>query len=498
LPEEDQGYFITFVQAPEGVSLNYTERVLERAEGIMKQIPEIDNIFAVGGFSFSGNVPNQGIIFATLKPWKERSRPDQSAKGLINRLFPQLLSIQEAFVIPIAPPAIQGLGDTGGFEFYLQDRSNRGFSVLAESLFQFLGAVGSITPPKVVGIRPELSVNTPQISVEVDRNKANALQVSLDAVFETLQTNLGSQYVNDFNAFGRAYRVYVQADQQFRSTPDDIAKLYVRSQTGSMIPLANLVQIKQITAPSIINHYNLFRSAKLTGTAAPSVSSGQLIQTLEGTAKQVLPKGIGYEWSGLSLEEIEAGSQGLLIFGFGMIFVFLILSAQYENFIDPLIIMLTVPLAILGALLLVLLRGFSNDVYTQIGFLMLIGMASKNSVLIVEFANQLRHEGLSITKAAVTASIQRFRPILMTSISTTIGGYPLLVASGAGAAARQSLGTAVMGGMIVATVLSLFIAPVLYIVIKTAHDRFTKKLHHPELILAEAEIETIHSNGNSE
>ena len=483
LPDEDQGYFITFVQAPEGVSLGYTERVLEKAEGIMKQFPEIENIFAVGGFSFSGSVPNQGIIFCTLKPWSERTRPEQSAKGLINQLFPRLLAIQEAFVIPISPPAIIGLGDTGGFEFYIQDRTNQGFGVLAQSLFQFLGVASTFpstpenpAPPRVVGIRPELSVSTPQISVQVDRETANLLQVSLSDVFNTLQIALGSRYVNDFNTFGRAYRVYVQADQQFRSTPDDITKLYVRSQTGAMIPLSNLVKIEQIVAPSIINHYNLFRSAKLTGSAAPGVSSGQVIETLETVAKSVLPRGIGYEWSGLSLEEIESGGQGLIIFGFGLIFVFLILSAQYENFIDPLIIMLTVPLAILGALIAVLARGLANDVYTQIGFVMLIGMASKNSILIVELANQLRQQGCSITKAAITASEQRLRPILMTALSTMIGVLPLVLASGAGASARQSLGTAVMGGMAVATALSLFIAPVLYILIKTAQQRFTGDL----------------------
>jgi HAE1 family hydrophobic/amphiphilic exporter-1 len=291
-----------------------------------------------------------------------------------------------------------------------------------------------------------------------------------------LQTFLGSQYINDFNSFGRAYRVFVQADAQFRANPDDISKLYVRSRSGEMIPLSNLVTVTQTVGPSIINHFNLLRSVQITGNTNPGVSSGQAIEAMQNSAKAVLPSTFGYEWSGLSLEEIEAGSSAVFIFALGAILVFLVLAAQYESYVDPLIIMLTVPLAVLGALSAVYFRSFanpnfSNDVYTQIGLVMLIGMASKNAILIVEFANQLRDKGLSITKAAVEASEQRLRPILMTALSTIIGILPLAIATGAGAAARQSLGTAVLGGMLVATVLSLFIAPVLYIVIKNIEER---------------------------
>jgi HAE1 family hydrophobic/amphiphilic exporter-1 len=497
LPQEDQGYFITIVQAPEGVSLNYTEKVLENIEGIMRRkdekgnpaYPEIENIFSIAGFSFSGNTPNNGIVFATLKPWKERVRSSDSIIGGMAPkpfgLMPELLSIKEAFVIPFPPPAIQGLSNYGGFEFQLQDKANQGFPAIEQTMGALLGKASTYPDPSrpiLAGLRPNFNGNTPQLTVEVDRVRANALQVSLQDIYSTLQTLLGSQYVNDFNAFGRTYRVYVQADAKFRSNPDDINKLYVRSQTGQSIPLSNLVKVTQTVGPSIINHYNLFRSVQITGNTAPGVSSGQAIDAIGKIAGEVLPKSFGYEWSGLSLEEIGSGNSAFFIFGLGVVFVFLVLAAQYENYIDPIIIMLTVPLAVLGALLAVMFRGqfnpsFANDVYTQIGLVMLIGMASKNAILIVEFANQLRERGLSITKAVIEASQQRLRPILMTAFSTIIGIFPLVIATGAGAAARQSIGTAVMGGMCVATFLSLFIVPILYIVIKNIEERMKIGLH---------------------
>jgi HAE1 family hydrophobic/amphiphilic exporter-1 len=495
IPDEDQGYFITIVQAPEGVSLEYTENVLKQAEEILKQQPEVQNIFSVGGFSFSGATPNNGLIFTLLKPWDQRTRPEQSLKSVLggffpmpSGLFPQLLSIQDAIVIPFAPPAIQGLGEFGGFNFYLQDRTGFGFDTLGEVLGKFMARATtypSAQNPQLAGLRPTFNANTPQLTVEVDRLRANQLQVSVEDVFNTLQILLGSTYVNDFNQFNRAYRVYVQADSQFRANPEDIKGLYVRSQTDKMIPLANLVKVTQTIGPSIITHYNLFRAVNITGAGAPGVSSGQAIDAMEAVAQETLPRGFGYEWSGLSLEEIQAGGSSFIIFGLGLVFVFLTLAAQYENWVDPLIIMLTVPLAILGALVAVLLKGTANDIYTQIGFVMLIGMASKNAILIVEFANQAREEGLSITKAMLEACRERLRPILMTAISTIIGAVPLLLATGPGAAARQSLGTAIVGGMGMATILSLFVAPVLYIVLKS----LTARWYHPKPVLADGLLE---------
>ncbi|MDX1976575.1 MAG: efflux RND transporter permease subunit [Pseudanabaenaceae cyanobacterium bins.68] len=515
LPGEDQSYFITLVRAPEGASLNYTENVLTKVEEIMLKQPEVEGVFAIGGFSFSGGAPNQGVVFTTLKSWEERKGADQAQNAIIfGKIAPQLAQIKEAQVFSFPPPAILGLGNVGGFEFQLQAQEGQDFANIEAFTNDFLAKAQTFTiagkpafaPP---GLRADFNANTPKLFVEVNRDKAISLQVSLQDIYATLQTFLGSTYVNDLDRFGRSYRVYVQADSQFRSNAEDIQKLYVRARTGEMIPLSNFVTVSQTAAPAIISHYNLFRTVPISGSAAPGISSGQAIQAMEAIAKQVLPKGYGYEWTGLSLEEIDSSGQGILIFGFGLVLVFLVLAAQYENYIDPLIIMLAVPLAILGALLAVTVRGglsilpfilgqpwlsvivgspfqIASDVYTQIGFVMLIGLASKNSILIVEFANQLRQEqGLSITKAAIEAAQLRLRPILMTALSTMIGIFPLVIATGAGAAARQSLGTAVFGGMAIATFLSLFITPVLYIVIKTAVDRSQQPVSQVQPILAE-------------
>jgi HAE1 family hydrophobic/amphiphilic exporter-1 len=474
LPEEDQGYFITIVQAPEGVSLNYTDRVIRQIEEEILQMPEVVATFAIGGFSFSGNTANSGIVFTTLTPWEERTEPDQSAKAIIGRLFPVFSQITDAVVLPLNPPAIQGLGTFGGFTFQLQERQgNQDLTSLVQTLGQILERANQT--PGLQGVFSTFAANTPQLLIEVNRNLAQALQVPINDIFDTLETAIGSRYVNDFTLGQRNYRVYVQADQDFRTKPEDIGQLYVRSATDEMIPLSNLVTVTPATGAQTINHYNLFRAIEITGSPAQGYSSGDAIAKMEEVAAEVLPPGFSYEWSGTSLEEIESGGQAPLIFGLGLLIVFLVLAAQYENFIDPLIIMLAVPLAVLGALLAQSFRGLENDIYCQIGLVMLIGLASKNSILIVEFANQLREEGLSITKAAIEASQERLRPILMTAISTLVGIFPLTIATGAGAGSRQSLGTAVFGGMFVATFLSLFVVPVLYIVITTLSDRLSEQ-----------------------
>jgi len=472
LPEEDQGYFITVVQGPEGVSLNYTSEVVNQVEEIILKEPEVVGTFAVGGFSFSGNTANSALIFTTLKPWDERKRPDQAVQAIIGKLFGAFAAIPEARIFPVNPPAIQGLGSFGGFSFQLQDRrGNESLEPLLQSFGQILGQANQ-PGSGLSQVFSTFAANTPQLLVEVDRNQAKALQVDIDDIFNTLQTLLGSQYVNDFTLQQRNYRVYVQADSEFRSNPEDINNLYVRSARDQMIPLGNLVKVTTTTGAQTINHYNLFRSIEITGSPAPGSSSGQAIQSMENLAAKVLTPGLGYEWSGTSAEELESGGQAPIIFGLGLVFVFLVLAAQYENFIDPVIIMLAVPLAIFGALLAQSMRGMVNDVYCQIGLVMLIGLASKNAILIVEFANQLREQGLSLTKAAIEASEQRLRPILMTALSTLLGIFPLAIATGAGAGSRQSLGTAVFGGMLIATFLSLFVVPILYIVVKSFSDRF--------------------------
>jgi hydrophobic/amphiphilic exporter-1 (mainly G- bacteria), HAE1 family len=470
VPDEDQGYFITLVQAPEGVSLEYTSDILRQAEQNLRKLPEATATFAVSGFSFTGNGPNKGIIFTTLKPWSERER---SVEEIIGQAMGSFSQISGATIFAANPPTINVGSSLGGFDFQLQDKSNSGLQELSTAANEMVKKAN--TDPGLFRVNTPFAINSPQILIEVNRNRALALQVNLQDVFNTLQIYLGSSYVNDFNLFERNYRVIVQADQQFRSNPRDIRLLYVRSNQNQMIPLSNLVTVKPTTAPQIITHYNLFRSAQITGSAAPGSSSGQAIQAMEKFAQETLPQGIEYSWTGLSLEEIKSGGQASLIFGLGLVFVFLVLAAQYESFIDPLIIILAVPLAVLGALSAQLLRGLPNDVYGQIGLVMLIGLASKNAILIVEFANQLREKGLSITDAAIKSSEERLRPILMTSLAFIFGILPLAIATGAGAAARQSLGTSILGGMIVSTFLSLFIVPVLYIVIGSIRESIRER-----------------------
>ena len=468
LPDEDQGYFITLVQAPEGVSINYTSNVMRQVEEEILSVPGVRATFAVGGFGFSGSTANNGVIFTTLLPWEERE-PGQSAQSMIGQLFGRFVGITDARVFPVNPPAIQGLGQFGGFQYQLQDRQgNLTLSTLVEKMGEMLGTANQ--NPNLQNVFSTYSAATPQLVIDVNRDRAKALDVDINDVFDTLQTYLGSRYVNDFTLGQRTYRVYVQADEQFRSDPGDIPKLYVRSGQDEMIPLGNLVNITPATGAQVINHYNLYRAIEINGAAAPGVSSGVALETMEELSAQVLPPSMGYEWSGTSLEEIESGSQAPIIFGLGLVFVFLVLAAQYESFIDPAVILFSVPLAVMGALLAQTLRGLPNDVYCQIGLVMLIGLASKNSILIVEFANQLRQEGFPIVKAAFEAAEQRMRPILMTAISTLSSIFPLVVAVGAGAESRQSLGTAVFGGMFVATFLSLFVVPILYVVVKQLSD----------------------------
>ncbi len=475
LPEEDQGYVLNIVQGPEGSSLEYTSQVIDKIDKEVLKIPEFAGTFSLGGFSTSGNIANSGTGFAVLKPWGERHSAEESAQAVLNRLRGSLSQITEATVNSINPPTIQGLGSVGGFVFQLQDQStDNNINTLVQAKNDLVSRASQT--PELQGVFSTYTANAPQLMIEVDRDRAEALQVSVDDIFNTLQIFLGSRYINDFNAFTRTYRVYAQADRQFRSNPEDVGKLYVRSAQGEMIALSNLVTVKPITGPQTISHYNMFRSIEINGNAAPGFSSGQAIQAMQRLAAEILPNNMSYQWSGISLEELASGGQAPLIFGLGLVFVFLVLAAQYENFVDPVIIMLSVPLAILGALLAQSLRGLSNDVYCQIGLVMLIGLASKNAILIVEFANQLREQGLSITKAAIEASESRLRPILMTALAFILGIVPLVTAEGAGSGSRISLGTAVFGGMIVSTFLSLFVVPVLYIVISTMRSFVTTRL----------------------
>jgi HAE1 family hydrophobic/amphiphilic exporter-1 len=465
VPDEDQGYIMILVQAPPGASLDYTMNIVKQAEQIVAKLPEHHRMFAAGGFSFAGSAPNQGILFEQLKDFKERRGEGHSAKALVGQLFGAFSQITGAMVIPFLPPSIQGLGQFGGFTYELLDQSGGPIQNL-EAAAQQLIAQGNQTPG-LTALFTQFTSNDPQIVVDIDRQQAKSLGMSLGDITNTMQILLGSAYVNDFDFNSRSYRVYVQADQQFRSNPRDIERYQVRTAAGRMMPLSNIVSVHEATAPKSINHYNLFRSAEINGSAAPGYSSGQALTLMQDLSARALPQGMSFAWSGLSREEIKAGSQSLAIFGLGLLLVYLTLAGQYESLTLPFIILLSVPLAIMGALLAQWGRGLIDDVYCQIGLVMLIGLSAKNGILIVEFAEQLRARGLSIADAAVEAARIRLRPILMTSLAFILGVMPLVVASGAGREARHSVGTAVAGGMIASTFLNLLFIPVLYVVVKS-------------------------------
>jgi HAE1 family hydrophobic/amphiphilic exporter-1 len=474
IPEEDEGFFFVLVQAPPGASLQYTTKVLDKASAIVSANADVEGMFSVPGFSLAGISPNQGIIFASLKERNQRKGAAHSAQAVVNGMRGQLMSIPEALVIPFLPPPIFGLGTFGGFAYELQ-QSGGGTPDELESVMRQLIAKGS-ERKELTGLFSSYTARDPQFVVEIDREKAKSLNVPFSQITSALQIYMGSLYVNDFDFNNRTYRVLVQADQQFRSRPRDLRQYYVRSDDGKMVPLDNLVTVKEGTAAGTINHYNLFRSVEIDGSAAPGYSSGQAIHAMEQLSQQVLPAGYRYEWTGISLEEIESGAKSLFLFGLGLLVVYLTLSAQYESFVLPFIILLSVPMAMLGALSAVKLgsplyerlagHGLENNVYCQIGLVMLIGLASKNAILIVEFAEQLQRRGLSLVESAIQAARLRLRPILMTSIAFILGVLPLVFASGAGSAGRHSVGVTVFGGMIVSTLLNLFIIPILYMVVR--------------------------------
>ena len=465
VPDEDPGYFIALVQAPAGASLEYTGRIATQAEKIIGSDRDVMAIFSVMGFSFSGAASNTGLMFVRLKPYDQRKGADHGLPAVLARVGGPLFSIPGAIVVGFTPPAIPGLSRFGGFEFQILDQTGTDIETLAKGT-QAVIAAGNQSP-KLRGLFSSFTANDPQIQVTIDRQRAHALGLPLSEITSAMQIFLGSQYVNDFEFNNRAYRVYVQADQRFRSNPQALKQLYARSRTGEMIPLEQVVTLKETTAPQVISHFNLFRAASLNGSAAPGVSSGEALKEMERVADQNLPPGMGHAWSGISLEETKAGQQSLYIFGLALVLVYLTLAALYESLVLPFIVLLGVPLAVLGALGAQWLRGLSNDVYCQVGLVMLIGLAAKNAILIVEFAEQLRGRGMTVIEAAVEAARIRLRPILMTSLAFILGVLPLVFATGAGEAARHSVGTAVAGGMLVSTFLNLIFIPILYVVVQT-------------------------------
>ena len=471
-PTEDQGYLLVNVQLPDAASVERTDAVVRQIEKILLETPGVETVVAIGGRSFITGVngPNVASLFPRLTPWSKRKTPELQAEAILARLRARLGSIQEAVVVVFPPPPIRGISSGGGFQFELQ-------SVAGGSLEDL-----DVTARKIMDAarqRPELAATftgfrsgVPQLDAQVDRTKAKALGVPLSDVFSSLQIFLGSLYVNDFNAFGRVYRVQLQAEPSFRASPSDVARLYVRSlagpdgRAGQMVPLSTLVTVKPITGPDTISHYNLYRTAEIAGDTAPGASSGQAIAAMQDVARTLMPPGMSYEWTGLAYQEIEAGSRAGFVFALSALFVFLVLAAQYESWLVPLAVLLAVPLGVLGALGALWLSGFANDVYAQIGLALLMGLASKNAILIVEFAKERRERGIEVREAAREAARLRFRPILMTSFAFILGSLPLVFASGAGAASRHSMGTTVVGGMLAVTVLGVLLVPAFYVAVE--------------------------------
>ena len=462
VPDEDQGYFIGAALLPDGASLSRTRAVTEKAEALLRADPAVETVVTIVGLDFigGGSKPNAATFFVILKHWNER---DSNLQQVLGSFIGRASSIKEAIVFGFSPPPIQGLGSTGGFEFYLQNRGEGGVPRLAEASTAFIEKANQL--PEVLGVRTLFRAAVPQLEVQVDREQAKAAGVRVDDVYATLQSMFGTLYVNDFTRSGRSFRVQLQADQQYRSNPSDLGKLYVRAANGDMVPLKSLVTVKSITGPDVIERFNGFPAIKLLGTAAPGRSSGEAIAAMERLADQELPIDFGYGWSGSAYQEKTTGGSSAVVFLFSIVVVFLILAGQYESWKLPVAVLFTVPIAVMGALAAIWLRGISNDVYFQIGLITLIGLASKNAILMVEFASQRQAAGMSFEKAAGEAARLRFRPIVMTSLAFVLGVFPLVVSTGAGASSRHSIGTGVWGGMLAATFIAVFFIPVFYVLI---------------------------------
>ena len=466
IPDQDLGYLITVIQLPPGASLARTDAVVRRAIDIISTTPGVAHAVAFSGFDGATftNASNSGAIFSPFKPFEERERNGQSAAEILNDLRQRLSSIQDAFIITIPPPPVNGIGTAGGFKMMLQDQQGLGPRALETAAQDLAGAANQI--PGLVGVFTPFSTRTPSVYADIDRERAQKLGVTPSQVFEAMQIYLGSAYINDFNYLGRTYQVTAQADARFRADNDDIARLKTRNASGAMVPIGSVARLRDTTGPYRVPRYDLFPAAELQGGTMPGVSSGYALAAMQKLAAERLPAGIGYEWTDLAFQQQQAGNTAILIFGASVLFVFLVLAAQYESWTLPLSVVLIVPMCLLAAVTGLLLRGMNVDILAQIGFVVLVGLAAKNAILIVEFAKQAEEAGSSAGQAAVQAARTRLRPILMTSFAFILGVIPLAVATGAGAEMRQSLGTAVFAGMLGVTGFGLIFTPVFYAVIR--------------------------------
>ena len=463
LPQEDQGTVLVNVQLPPGATQERTLAVIEKVEEFMLKQPEVQSMVGVLGFSFSGLGQNAALAFVTLKNWDERGGDGQSADAVAGRAFGALSGIRDAFIYPLSPPPIPELGNASGFTFRLQDRAGAGHDALVAARNQLLGLASK--SPILTQVRPNGLEDAPQLQIDIDRDKASALGVTFDAINSALSNSLGSSYVNDFPNQGRLQRVVVQADAPARMQPDDLLKLNAANTQGQAVPLSAFASTRWITGPTQTVRYNGYPSMRIEGSPAPGSSSGAAIAEMERLATQ-LPAGFGYEWTGQTREEKLAGSQAFILYGFAILAVFLCLAALYESWSIPLSVILVVPLGVLGVLLATHLRGFSNDVYFQVGLITIIGLSAKNAILIIEFAKDLQAQGKSAIDAALEAAHLRFRPIIMTSLAFGLGVVPLVIASGAGSASQRAIGTGVLGGMITGTILAVFFVPVFFVVVR--------------------------------
>jgi HAE1 family hydrophobic/amphiphilic exporter-1 len=471
IPAQDQGYLITAIQLPDGASLSRTDQVIAEAEKLILETPGVEFAVTFAGFSGASrsNAPNAGAIFFGLAPFGER----RAAGEILAEVQQKLFGIQDAFIIVITPPPIQGVGTSGGFSMMVQDRAGLGPRAL-EAAVQGLSQAAN-QAPGLTNVFSLFRATTPQLYVDIDRTRSEILDVPLANVFEALEIYLGSAYVNDFNYLGRTYRVTAQAEPRFRTDIADIGNLKTRNAGGEIVPLGTLVRISTVTGPDLVSRYNAYPAARLDGNLLPGTSSGDALQTMERLAAQTLPAGFAYEWTDLSYQQKQTGNEAIVVFALSVLFVFLVLAAQYESWTLPLAVILIVPMCLLAGLGGIALRGMDNNVLTQIGFVVLVGLASKNAILIVEFARQLEREGKSIADAAIEACRLRLRPILMTSFAFILGVVPLVIASGAGAEMRQALGTAVFFGMLGVTVFGLIFTPVFYVTIRTLVERRSRR-----------------------
>jgi HAE1 family hydrophobic/amphiphilic exporter-1 len=473
LPTEDQGYGILVYRLPEGASQPRSQEVAEKINAILRKTPGVEFWVVIGGFSIldGANVSNISSTFVVYKDWNERGSALSQDK-IISSINRELAEIQEAQAFVVIPPPIRGLGQTGGFQMMVEDRGSLGLTQLQQAANQLVQTANSQS--SLQGITSTFSVSSPQLYLDIDRIKAESLQVPLSNVFEALRAYLGSSFANLFNKFNQVFQVYIQADNHYRLQPKDIKNLYVRNQRGEMVPLGALLDVKPVQGSELFTRYNLYPAAAIFGSAAPGFSSGQAIDQMEQIANKTLPEGIAYDWTSTSYQEKQVGNQAYFIYALSIILVYMVLAALYESWTSPAAVILVVPVALVGVLLLLIIRGYPTDLYTQVGLVLMIALAGKNAILIVEFARDLQREGMSMTEAAIEATRRRFRPIVMTSFAFILGVVPLLIAFGAGAASQRALGTVVFGGMLSSTLLAIPFVPVFYVAIQRL-KRLSKK-----------------------